>query len=62
MTIHRFGKDLVAPVTSIDCGHGNCKFITEFIPGELAKNDAPAQKFMAEVSELFAVTGAPTGV
>ena len=57
LTIHRFGKDLVAPVTSIDCGHGNCKFVTEFIPGELAKNDAPAQKFMGEVSEIFAEAG-----
>ena len=57
LTIHRFGKDLVAAVTSIDCGHGNCRFVTEFIPGDLAKNDAPAQKFMAEVSEIFAEAG-----
>ena len=57
LTKHRFGKDLVAPVTSIDCGHGNCSFVTEFIPGTLAENDEPAQKFMAEVSESFAEAG-----
>jgi len=57
LTIHRFGKDLVAPVTTIDCTHGNCSFVTEFIPGELAKNDEPAQKFMGEVSESFAEAG-----
>ena len=57
LTIHRFGKDLVAPVTTIDCGHGNCKFVTEFIPGEVAENDEPAQKFMGEVSEIFAEAG-----
>jgi len=57
LTTHRFGKDLVAPVTTIDCTHGNCSFVTEFIPGELAKNDEPAQKFLGEVSELFAEAG-----
>ena len=57
LTIHRFGKDLVAPVTTIDCTHGNCSFVTEFIPGELAKNDGPAQKFLGEVTEAFAEAG-----
>ena len=57
LTTHRFGKDLVTPVTTIDCTHGNCSFVTEFIPGELAKNDEPAQKFMGEVSESFAEAG-----
>jgi len=57
LTTHRFGKDLVAPVTTIDCGHGNCRFVTEYIPGEVAKNDAPAQKFLGEVSELFSEAG-----
>jgi len=57
LTTHRFGKDLVAPVITIDCGHGNCSFVTEFIPGELAKNDEPAQKFLGEVTELFAEAG-----
>ena len=57
LTIHRFGKDLVAPVTTIDCTHGNCSFVTEFIPGELAKNDEPAQKFLGEVTECFAEAG-----
>ena len=57
LTTHLFGKDLVAPVTMIDCSHGNCSFVTKFIPGELAQNDEPAQKFMGEVSELFAEAG-----
>ncbi|MCH8298430.1 MAG: phosphatase PAP2 family protein, partial [Chloroflexi bacterium] len=57
LTTHRFGKDLVAPVTTIDCTHGNCSFVTEFIPGELAKNDEPAQKFLGEVTESFAEAG-----
>ena len=57
LTTHRFGKDLVAPVTTIDCTHGNCSFVTEFIPSELAKNDEPAQKFLGEVTELFAEAG-----
>ena len=57
LTAHRFGKDLVAPVKTIDCSHGNCSFVTEFIPGELAQNDEPAQKFMGQVSELFAEAG-----
>ena len=57
LTAHRFGKDLVAPVITIDCTHGNCSFVTEFIPGELAKNDEPAQKFLGEVTELFAEAG-----
>jgi hypothetical protein len=41
LTLYRFGKDLVAPAT-IDCGHGDCQFVTEFIPGGAAENDAPA--------------------
>ena len=57
LTTHRFGKDLVAPVTTIDCRHGNCRFVTEFIPGEVAKNDEPAQNFLGEVSESFAEAG-----
>ena len=57
LTAHRFGKDLVAPVTTIDCGHGNCSFITEFVPGEVAKNDEPARKFLGEVSQSFAEAG-----
>ena len=44
-------------MTTIDCTHGNCSFVTEFIPGELAKNDEPAQKFLGEVTESFAEAG-----
>ena len=32
LTTHRFGKDLVAPVTSIDCTHGNCSFVHRVYP------------------------------
>ena len=34
LTIHRFGKDLVAPVKVVSCPHEGCSVVTEFIPGE----------------------------
>ena len=57
LTIHRFGKDLVSPVISVDRDQGKFRFVTEFVPGELAKNDAAAQAFLKEVSESFAEAG-----
>ena len=57
LTRHRFGKDLVSPVTSIDCSHGTCSFVTEFVPGKLAENDEPARKFLGQVSGTFAEAG-----
>ena len=57
LTRHRFGKDLVAHVTSEGCNHGKCSFVTEFVPGELADNGDEVRRFLAEVTELFAEAG-----
>ena len=57
LTLHRFGKDLVAPVTSVDCGHGQCSFVTEYVPGSIAENDEPTRRFLTDVSETFAEAG-----
>lgn len=57
MTLHRFGKDLVSPVISVDREPGQFRFVTEFVPGELAKNDSEAQAFLKDVSESFAEAG-----
>ena len=57
LTIHRFGKDLVAPVTGVSCAHGGCSFVTEFIPGEKAENDESAKHFLGQASETFAKAG-----
>ena len=57
LTRHRFGKDLVAPVTSVDCINGQYSFITEFVPGEKVKNDQTTKRFVAEVTETFAQAG-----
>ncbi len=57
LTIYKFGKDLVAPVTAISCAHGTCSFVTEFVPGEKVKNDEQAKDFLAQVSEVFSEAG-----
>ena len=57
LTIHRFGKDLVAPVTSVNCGHGQCSFVTEYVPGQLAEKDEPSKRFLTAVSQTFAEAG-----
>ena len=57
LTLHRFGKDLVAPATGTSCDHGNFNFVTEYVPGTKVANDASAQKFLGEVAELFAEAG-----
>ena len=57
LTLHRFGKDLVAPVTAVSCMHGDCSFVTEFVPGQKVENDEPAQLFLTQVSEIFAEAG-----
>ena len=55
--MHRFGKDLVAPVTAVNCMHGSCSFVTEFVPGEKVENDEEAKLFLAQVAETFAEAG-----
>ena len=57
LTSHRFGKDLVAPVTTVECMHGQCSFVTEFVPGEKVMNDEPAKLFLGQVAETFAEAG-----
>ena len=57
LTIHRFGKDLVAPVVTIDCSHDVCSFVTEYIPGKLTENTPDVQRFLGEVAETFSSAG-----
>ena len=57
LTIHRFGKDLVAHVTAVNCMYGPCSFVTEFIPGEKVENDEAAKEFLGQVAETFAEAG-----
>ena len=57
LTKHRFGKDLVAPVSAVNCMHGECNFVTEFIPGQRVENDESAKVFLGEVAETFAEAG-----
>jgi len=57
LTTHRFGKDLVAPARSLDRINGRYSFVTEYIPGEKAKNDEEAKAFLAQVTQTFAEAG-----
>ena len=57
LTVHMFGKDLVAHVTSEGCNHGKCSFVTEFVPGEKVENDGPVREFLGQVSKTFAEAG-----
>ena len=57
LTVHRFGKDLVSPVTAVNCMHGSCSFVTEFVPGEKVENDEEAKLFLSQVAETFAEAG-----
>ena len=57
LTVHRFGKDLVAPVTAVNCMHGSCSFVTEFVPGEKVEHDDDARLFLSQVAETFAEAG-----
>jgi membrane-associated phospholipid phosphatase len=60
LTRFHFGKDHVAAVLSIDWNeNGQPSMVTELIPGHEAENDAPAKKFLGEVSELFGSAGLP---
>ena len=57
LTRHKFGKDLVAHVTAVDCAVAECSFVTEFIPGEKVENDAETRRFLQEVVDIFAEAG-----
>ena len=57
LTRHGFGKDLVAPVTAVNCMHGNCSFVTEFVAGEKVENDDEVRLFLGQVAQTFADAG-----
>ena len=57
LTIHRFGKDLVSPVTAVDCEHGRYSFVTEYVPVGKVANDAEAKRFLGQVTDTFAEAG-----
>jgi hypothetical protein len=57
LTKHKFGKDLVAHVTAVNCKVAACNFVTEFIPGDLAENDEETREFLGQVVEIFAEAG-----
>jgi len=57
LTIHRFGKDLVAGTTAADCMLGECTFVTEYIAGEKVENDEETKLFLGQVAETFAEAG-----
>ncbi len=57
LTRHRFGKDLVAPAIGVEYTGGEYSFVTEFVQGELARNDERPQRFLSQVAELFASAG-----
>jgi len=57
LTIHRFGKDLVAHVSAVNCMHGPCEFVTDFVPGAEAENDEATREFLGQLTETFAEAG-----
>ena len=57
LTIHRFGKDLVAPVVAVISGGDRYSLVTEYVPGDKVENDAPAKGFLREVADTFADAG-----
>ena len=57
LTVHRFGKDLVAHVSTVDCGIVQCSFVTDFIAGDQVENDEATRRFLGEVAETFAEAG-----
>ena len=57
LTIHRFGKDLVAHVSAVNCMLGPCEFVTDLIPGVEAENDEATREFLGQLTETFAQAG-----
>ena len=55
--MNRFGKDLVAHVTAVDCMHAACNFITDFVPGDKVENDEETREFLGQVVEIFSAAG-----
>lgn len=59
LTLHRFGKRLVAPVLAVNETGRNYEFVTEYVPGEKVENDEAAREFLSQVSETFGEAGLP---
>ena len=57
LTIHKFGKDLVAHVTAVNCQFAACDFVTDYIPGKEAENDEETRQFLGQVVEIFSEAG-----
>ena len=57
LTVHRFGKDLVAPATGVDCVNGEFQFVTEYVPGPKVENDQATKQFLGQVAETFVEAG-----
>lgn len=57
LTIHRFGKDLVAPVIAVNPIEGSYNFVTKYISGETVENDAPTKRFLSQIAETFVEAG-----
>ena len=57
LTIHRFGKDLVAHVSAVNYMLGPCEFVTDLIPGAEAENDEAPREFLGQLAETFAEAG-----
>ncbi len=57
LTLHRFGKDLVAHVSAVNCMLGPCEFVTELVSGAEAENDEPTREFLGQLTETFAEAG-----
>ena len=57
LTLHRFGKRLVAPVLAVNDTGGHYEFVTEYVAGEKVENDEAAREFLSQVSETFAEAG-----
>ena len=57
LTMHRFGKALVAPVTAVDCVQGEYRLVTQFVSGQKVNNDQAAKSFLAQVATSFSQAG-----
>ena len=56
LTRCRFGKDLVAPISTEHTG-GRWRLVSELISGEKVENDAETQAFLRDLAEMFASAG-----
>jgi undecaprenyl-diphosphatase len=57
ITKHRFGKDMVSPVLAVNERDGKYEFVTEYVAGKEAENDAAAKELLGQISEAFSEAG-----